>query len=511
MAEVARHSNALAANHLSKQADAFGPSALPKDGIVLLNGQGLITEINERARRLLRCKLPSLDRLDFWDVVPEDIADQYQSATEKELTSDGQHAFVAHNKFEGSWVEYTFRQHPGGCVVNLRDVASNQKLQGFLEDSERSNQLIFEVNPNVMWIFDVVSLHIIAVNSAAVRFYGIPRKKFLTLHLDALFPDGESNALLAALIPNQSAGNVHYDPQLCKQQKMDGQLVLVELAGARINWNDQQAVLVSLADVSERHFADRALRQENTELEKQLSKLQNELEITTRDMSSFTYALSNDLQVPLHSANGFATILNDRYSAALDEQGRHYVNRIQASIRQLAKLVDDLRILVQLPLLGEVEEKIDLALACSGVIENLRRRDPGRVVTFEMDAGLVLSADKHLLITALSCLLENAWKFTSKKSESWIKVGLHSGKSSNEIVLEVSDNGSGFDVAYIDKLFKVFQRLHSSADFVGNGLGLAIVKRVADRHGGRVWAKTNETGASFFISFPQDPSTTNSL
>lgn len=503
MAEVDRHSNALATDHPSKQADAFGQSALPKDGTVLLNGQGLITKINERALRLLHCKLPSSGGLNFWDVVPEDIAEQYQGVTQKELASDGQHAFVAHNKFEGSWVEYTFRQHPAGCVVNLRDVASHQKLQGLLEDSERSNQLIFEVNPNVMWIFDVPSLRIIAVNRAAVRFYGIPRKKFLTLQLDALFPEGESNALRATLTRDRGAGDVHYDLQLCTQRKLDGQLVLVELACARINWNDQQAVLVSLADVSERHFADRALRLENTELDKRLSKLQIDLDTTNRDMSAFTYALSNDLQVPLHSANGFATILNDRYSSALDEQGRHYVSRIQASIRQLAKLVDDLRILVQLPPLREVDEKIDLALACRNVMENLRRRDPGRMVAFEMDVGLLLSADKHLLITALSCLLENAWKFTSKKSEGWIKVGLHAGKSSNEIVLEVSDNGSGFDAAYIDKLFKVFQRLHSSADFVGNGLGLAIVKRVADRHGGRVWAKTNETGASFFMSFPQ--------
>ena len=506
MAEVTRHSNALATNHTPEQADAFGQSALPKDGIVLLNGQGLITKVNAKALRLLRCKLPSLDGLDFWDVVPEDIAEQYQGATEKELASDGQHAFVAHNKFEDSWIEYTFRKHFGGCVVSLRDVATNQKLQGFLEDSERSNRLIFEVNPNVMWIFDVPSLRIIAVNRAAVRFYGIPRKKFLTLQLDALFPDGESNTLLATLKLDHGSDDVHYHPQLCKQQKLDGQLVLVELACVQINWNDQQAVLVNLVDVSERHFADRALRQENTELDKQLSTLRNELDVTNRDMSAFTYALSNDLQAPLHSANGFATILNDRYSSLLDEQGRHYVTRIQASIRQLAKLVDDLRILVQLPPLREIDEKIDLALACSGVMENLRRRDPGRVVTFEMDVGLLLSADKHLLITALSCLLENSWKFTSKKSEGWIKVGLHADISPNEIVLEVSDNGSGFDAAYIDKLFKVFQRLHSSADFVGNGLGLAIVKRVADRHGGRVWAKTNETGASFFMSFPQYPS-----
>ena len=143
-------------------------------------------------------------------------------------------------------------------------------------------------------------------------------------------------------------------------------------------------------------------------------------------------------------------------------------------------------------------------MICNTLIESLLRRDPTRVVTFEVDPVLSLSADKSLLTTALSCLLENAWKFTSKKPEAWIKVGVQAGKTPGEVVLVVSDNGCGFDEAYIDKLFKVFQRLHSSAEFSGNGLGLAIVKRVADRHGGRVWAKTDETGASFYIAFPQN-------
>lgn len=503
---MVRHSNVSADKQNPAQAEAFGYLALAKDGIVLLNEQGRITEINDKAIRFLNCELPSLDGLDFWDVVPEDIADQYESETHKALASDGQYAYVAHNKFEDSWIEYTFRRHPAGCVVNLRDVASAQKLQSLLEDSERSNQLIFEVNPNAMWIFDTASLRILAVNRAAIHFYGIPRKKFMTLQLGALFPDGEGNALLSALTPNNGTGtgDVHYDPQLCKQRKMDGQLVLVELAYGRINWNEQQAVLVSLADVSERHFADRALRQENTELEKKLAKLQYELDMTNRDLSAFTYALSNDLQAPLHAANGFATLLTDKYSAKLDEPGLHYVSRIQASTRQLAKLVDDLRILVQLPPLGELIEKVDVVVICNTLIESLLRRDPTRVVTFEVDPVLSLSADKSLLTTALSCLLENAWKFTSKKPEAWIKVGVQAGKTPGEVVLVVSDNGCGFDEAYIDKLFKVFQRLHSSAEFSGNGLGLAIVKRVADRHGGRVWAKTDETGASFYIAFPQN-------
>ena len=109
-----------------------------------------------------------------------------------------------------------------------------------------------------------------------------------------------------------------------------------------------------------------------------------------------------------------------------------------------------------------------------------------------------------LLTTAMACLLDNAWKFTSKKTEAWIKVSLLPGKVSGEVVLEVADNGVGFDSVYAGKLFTAFQRLHSSAEFAGNGLGLAIVKRVAQVHGGAVWAQSpGQAGASFFMSLPQ--------
>ncbi|MBC7610283.1 MAG: PAS domain S-box protein [Polaromonas sp.] len=488
------------------QLKAWGPLDLTGEGLVLLNAKGQITEINAQALRFLNCILPDLTGRDFWDAVPPEIVNEHQSSTGRALASSAQHVFVVHNKFEGAWLEYAFRTYPSGYIVTLRDVTVAQKLQVMLDDSERRNRLIFEVNPNAMWIFDLVSLRILAVNRAAVDFYGISQSIFLNLAVGALFPDGEGAALLACV--SGAAGQL-LEPQLCKQKKNDGQLVLVELAFGRLVWDEHQAVLVSLADVTERHLADRGLRRENAELELELSKQRLELQNTKRDLEAFTYALSNDLQAPLHAANGFAAMLTDKYAAVLDAPGRHYVSRIQASTHQLAKLVDDLRTLVQLPtvsLSGGVE-KVDVTALCAALIDDLRAKDPGRVVTVEMETSLSLNADKRLVTTALACLLENAWKFTSKKLDGWIKVSLTASlsarKTPGELVLQVSDNGTGFDDAYSDKLFRAFQRLHSAADFAGNGLGLAIVKRVAERHGGRVWAETSPTGASFFMAFPQ--------
>ncbi|HAL37545.1 MAG TPA: PAS domain-containing sensor histidine kinase, partial [Polaromonas sp.] len=327
---------------------AWGPLDLA-EGVVLLDVSGKITEANDRALEFLHCTLPAVSGRDFWDAVPEEIAEQHQSATDKALSSSARHAFVANQTFEGNWVEYTFRRQPSGFIVNLRDVSSTQRLQQSLEDSERYNQLIFESNPNAMWIFDGVSLRILAVNQAAVRFYGIGRKEFVKLSLGALFPDGEGAALLNSLGSSQEGRDLQPELRLCKQRKMDGQLVLVELAWGRFNWHGHQAVLVSLADVTERYLADGALRRVNAVLEEEMARQQSELNNTQRDLAAFTQAMSSDLQDSLHVANGFAARLAEKYSAVLDEQGRHYVSRIQASTRQLARLIDDLRTLVQLP------------------------------------------------------------------------------------------------------------------------------------------------------------------
>ena len=476
---------------------------LDLDGRLVLDAQWQIAEINTRALALLNCRMQALEGFDLWDVVPDEISDQYQVETSNALTSSSHHAFVAHDKFEGTWIEFTVWKQGTGYVVNLRDVASVKKLQKRLDDSEHTNQLIFDLNPNAMWIFDARSLCILAANRAAVAFYGIAHKRFLTLSMNALFPEDDGAMLLDFVSTGKVCQQARLDPLLCKQMKMDGQAVLVELACGHTNWNGHPAVLVSLADVAGRRTTDRVIKQAPAEQDVELVSLREQLKNIEFDLTALTYALSNDLRGPLHAANGFAAMLADKYAAVLGDTGQHYVRRIQGSTRQMAKLVHYLLALVQLPPVSPTPEKIDLAPICRDIIADLRSGDPSRAVTVEIETSMPLVGDRNLLVTALACLLENAWKFTSKKPEGWIKIGLQPGKAPGELVMRVMDNGAGFDPAYMDKLFTPFQRLHSSAEFPGNGLGLAIVKRVAERHGGGVWAESDHTGASFFMSFPQ--------
>ncbi|NDP62715.1 ATP-binding protein [Polaromonas sp.] len=479
----------------------WGIEDLTLDGIVLLDHQLVVVDANPRALGFLHTSLSVISGYSLWDVVSQETASQHEEAAKQALVDSDQYVFVVHESFENSWVEYTLRRCAAGYIANLREAGPAQKYQRLLEDSKRYNQLIFEANPNVMWVFDRTSLQIFAVNQAAIRFYGIARKTFMTLGMDALFPEGEGAELLHSLHTGKEGQS---EMRLCRQKKMDGKAVLVELAWSQVKWNGHEAVLVSLADISDRHMADTVLKKSNAELQQTLLAQQAELKNARHDLLTFTQAVSTDLQDSLHVAQGFAARLAEKYSPVLDDQGLHYVRRIQASISQLARLVDDLRTLAQLPLRSGTLEMVDLVPVCRSLFADLRKIDPDRDVTIEMDSSLMLVGNRGLLTTALFCLLDNAWKFTAKKSEAWIKVGLLPGKLPGEMILLVADNGAGFDPVYSGNLFTAFQRLHSSADFTGNGLGLAIVKRVAQLHGGTVWAESPEQmGASFSMSLPQ--------
>jgi PAS domain S-box-containing protein len=479
---------------------------LSRDGILILDASWNVVSANRSAYQLLHCTQPDLTGVDFWDAVQPVIAETQRQVAATALKLTGEHRFVVHLRFEDQSVEYSLSGGSDGYLVNLCDVTEEQKLLSLKDDAERRNRVLFDSNPTVMWVFDVDTQKILAANRAASDFYMRSAKKLQTMKMGALFPDGEGAALLHAISLKPDHPTASPVMLLCKQLKNDGQMVLVELAANRVEWMDRPCMLVSIADVSGRHIADTHLRRLNVDLERRLDERSRELLAASRDLEAFERAMSNDLKDPLHVLNGFARALTERYSDVLDKQGLHYVNRIQASTRQLAKLVDDLRGLTRLARQPVNWRETDFAPLCLLLIDELRQRFPEREVLLEMPEQLRLAGDKGMLVTALSHLIDNAWKFTAKKDQAWIRIGLAAGKTPGETVLSVSDNGAGFDPAYQDKLFTAFQRLHSSADFPGNGLGLAIVKAVADRLEGRVWAESLDgVGSTFFISVPPPP------
>jgi len=187
-------------------------------------------------------------------------------------------------------------------------------------------------------------------------------------------------------------------------------------------------------------------------------------------------------------------------SEKVGEQGRHYLSRIRAATRQMGELIEGLLVLAQVVRDPLHARPVDLADLARQAGRECREREPERQVEFLVQENLLTRGDPLLLLIALRNLLGNAWKFTARQPAPRIEVGQETG-AGGEIVFFVRDNGTGFDMAFADKLFRIFQRLHSPQEYEGNGIGLAMVQRIVARHGGRVWAEAAEgQGATFYFT-----------
>jgi light-regulated signal transduction histidine kinase (bacteriophytochrome) len=224
-----------------------------------------------------------------------------------------------------------------------------------------------------------------------------------------------------------------------------------------------------------------------------------QLESTNQELEAFAYSVSHDLRAPLRSLEGFTGALLSDYQSKLDDQGKHYLGRIQEASRRMSHLIDDLLNLSRINRYEMKLETVDLSSTAQRIAGELAVQAPERVVLFKIAPNLVVKADKKLMDIAMENLLNNAFKFTSKQESAVIQVGVI--KKAGKKTFYVRDNGVGFDMTYSEKLFTPFQRLHSTQDYPGTGIGLVIVKRIITKHGGRVWTEAEvNKGATFYFT-----------
>ena len=242
----------------------------------------------------------------------------------------------------------------------------------------------------------------------------------------------------------------------------------------------------------------------NSELEKRVHQRTAQLETANQELKAFSYSVSHDLRSPLKSIDGFSHLLERSLKDKTSEKENHYLNRIRGGVQQMGELIDGLLALAQLSRDTLHIGQVDLAPIASRIVQECRERDPDRQSHVRIQQAILATGDQRQLLVVMQNLLGNAWKFTSKQPLAEIEVGSQAGNA-GETVYFIKDNGAGFDMAYAEKLFGTFQRLHSPADFVGTGIGLATVKRVIDRHGGRIWAESKVgEGAMFFFTLGTD-------
>lgn len=270
------------------------------------------------------------------------------------------------------------------------------------------------------------------------------------------------------------------------------------------------AVLETSNDVTERKRSEDEIRRLNQELAKraegldqELAKRAAELEVTNKELESFAYSVSHDLRAPLRHIAGFAELLQRQASSFLDDKSRRYMEMILESSKRMGALIDDL---LGFSRIGRAETKasaVDLEQLAEEVVAELGQESKGREIAWKIGSLPVCYGDRAMLKMALVNLLSNAIKFTRLRTRAEIEIGC-AGEGEGRAEIFVKDNGAGFDMRYVDKLFGVFQRLHSAEEFEGTGIGLATVQRIIHRHGGEVRAEgAVGQGATFYFSLPK--------
>jgi signal transduction histidine kinase len=243
----------------------------------------------------------------------------------------------------------------------------------------------------------------------------------------------------------------------------------------------------------------RAREQAFADLERLVEQRTADLTATNHELSAFAYSVSHDLRAPLRAIDAFSQALLEDYADVLDAQGQDYLRRVRTNTGRMGQLIDDLLQLSRLTRSEMHFEAIDLSGLARSIIGDLQRTHPSRQVSAEIQTGVIARGDPRLLRVLLENLIGNAWKYTGRQTHARIAFGI-TGQD-GEQVYYVRDDGCGFDLAYADKLFRPFQRLHTVEEYEGAGVGLATAQRVVRRHGGRIWADSSPgRGATFYFT-----------
>ena len=301
-----------------------------------------------------------------------------------------------------------------------------------------------------------------------------------------------------------SAGDIATELEIVRPSSQEPKYA--DIRFVELTWKGIDGYLATLRDITERKRAEETLKRLNAELEEAKAGLEKavafrtaELAAANAELEAFSYSVSHDLKAPLRSMVGFCQALKEDYGEALDERAEDYIRRIVTASKRMAQLIEDLLLLSRVSRRPLDREKIDLSALAEEVFAEIEASEPGRDVDVAIAPGLSAVGDRTLIRSVLENLLGNAWKYSSQRPKARIEVG--AAPNDGNPAYFVRDNGAGFDMTHVDKLFKPFQRLHTESEFAGTGIGLASAARIVRRHGGTVWAEGESAkGATFFFT-----------
>jgi len=389
----------------------------------------------------------------------------------------------------------TLEQRVQERTTQLTQALEREKtVRADAESARRQFEGLLESAPDGIVIVDAVGI-ITLVNTQAERMSGYAREELTGHPVEILVPErlGDIHIKHRADYmsePRTRPMGVGLDLYL---RRKDGGEVPVEISLSPFQSPAGILVIASIRDITARKQAEAEINRLNDELQHHVEQLK----VANQELEAFSYSVSHDLRAPLRSLDGFSQILVRDYKDALDQRGQDYLNRIRAASQRMGRLIDDMLSLSRIGRAQMHREPVNLSELAASVVEELRQRDPNRQVEVTIAQQLIVNADPAQMRIVLDNLIGNAWKFTSHREVGCIEVGATT--RDHETAYYVRDNGAGFNMDYVDKLFTPFQRLHTEAEFPGTGIGLAIVQRILARHNGRIWAEAKEGEGATFV------------
>jgi PAS domain S-box-containing protein len=376
--------------------------------------------------------------------------------------------------------------------------AVRRRVETNLALAERRFRGLLESAPDAMIVADGQG-RIVLVNVQAERLFGYRRDDLLGQDIAMLAPERFRARR------QENPGGFFAQPRArwtgegreFYGLRKDGSEFPAEISLSPIQTEEGALVSTAIRDVTERKRREEHIQ----ELNQELTKRSAALEATNKELEAFAYSISHDLRAPLRHMVGFTELLYKKGSASLDEKGRRYLGMILDSAKRMGELIDDLLDFSRIGRAETRETLVSLEQLVKEVQSEVWHQTEGREVTWKVGSLPELYGDRSMLKVALVNVISNSIKFTRTRPDAEIEIG--SERANGNVVVFVRDNGVGFDMKYVNKLFGVFQRLHGAQDFEGTGIGLATVQRIIHRHGGRVWAEGQVgAGATFYLSFP---------
>jgi len=413
-------------------------------------------------------------------------------------------------------------------LSSINDITARKKTEEALKKSNAYLEILNNALADAIFVVKFPERIIEYLNEAAVNIFGYAKEEVLEKNSLMFYPDQEGYLRSAGIFQEtllQKKNLARFETILKRKngetfpawftasflkedERVTKLIVIVQNITEQKRYRD---TILQLNAELEQRVAERTQELSNTQTAllnlvddlntsaRDITSANRSLEAVNKELAAFSYSVSHDLRAPLRSIDGFSEALMEDYGDKLDDEAKNYLERIRRATENMNRLIDDLLSLSRVLKSDFYRQDFDLSAMVREIAGEIQQRNMLKDLVLDIQDGIVIKADQRLLGVAMTNLLDNAWKFTSKSEHPHIEFG--ADVQNGETVFFVRDNGAGFNMEYVGKIFDAFQRLHRMEEFPGTGIGLATVQRIIHRHGGRIWAEGEPgKGAAFYFT-----------